>query len=335
MRAVKRVGFLGLDELEAGSVDIAIISLPYELTSSYGEGTSRGPAACIEASSQVELYDSRLEADLPSGFVIHTAEPWDGIGDTLLEQLDSMVDHLHPWFNGDCFPLVLGGEHGILPCIVRAAADHPELDADLGRLTIVQIDAHADLREQLGGERWSHACAARRALELGVGRILQVGVRAYSREEAQTIAEEERVSTWFARDLLSPCAGEQSWQAWLEALRAIDGPVHLSIDIDGLDGSLVPSTGTPVPGGLLFWHLIETIEALFANPGAFVVSADVNEIVPGEDGPLTQFTAAMIAKEVIASHLVARTAGRWSTAVKNAGMHRQANFNSEYFSRSG
>jgi agmatinase len=87
----------------------------------------------------------------------------------------------------------------------------------------------------------------------------------------------------------------------LESIKNIDGPVHLTVDIDGLDGSLVPATGTPVPGGLTFWHVVETIETVFANCN--VISADVNEIVPQEDTPLTQFTAAMIATKIAAAHI--------------------------------
>ena len=100
---------------------------------------------------------------------------------------------------------------------------------------------------------------------------------------------------------MSPCTGAKAWAEWLESLTRIAGPVHLTIDIDGLDGYLVPATGTPVPGGLSFWHVVQTIEAVFAN--CEVVSADVNEIVSQGDTPLTEFTAAMIATKVAAAHI--------------------------------
>lgn len=335
VKGVQRARFLGLDEEQEGPVDIAILSLPYELTTSFGEGTDLGPAACIVASAQVELYDPVLAEDLPANCNLHTAEPWDGTGDSLLQQLDSMVDHLRPWFIGDCFPLVLGGEHGILPSVVRAAADHPELGGQLSKLTIVQVDAHADLREELDGERWSHACAAARALDLGIGELLQVGVRTFCMEEARVIEQDERIHTWFARDLLGPSGDAAAWESWLDALRELEGPVHLTVDIDGLDGSLVPATGTPVPGGLQFWHLVESIEALFDNPAAIVISADVNEIVPGENDPLTQFTAAMIVKQIIVSHIGARRAGRWRANAQSAGRQRTVGLKSEFFSRGG
>jgi len=315
--------FLGLPE-ESTDAEVVILSLPYELTTSYGQGTKDGPIACIKASGQVELYDPSLPEDLPAGVAIHTAEAWDEQGNTLLEQLDSMTAYLKPWFSGDCFPLVLGGEHGILPAIM--AAQHTPLN----ELTLVQIDAHADLREELDGEKWSHACAAARSLDLGVGKLLQLGIRAYSREEAEKIAKDERINTWFASDVMSPCAGQVAWQDWLKALSDIQGPVHLSIDIDGMDGSLVPDTGTPVPGGLSMWHAVETIEALFSNTKAQVLSADVNEIVPGKDSPLTEFTAAMLATKVLAGHISTRLDGRFTA--KASGKVREIG-TSDFFAR--
>ena len=313
--------FLGLDQGE-GDVDVAILSLPYELTTSYGQGTALGPMACIEASTQVELYDAQLGQDLPAGLSMHTIQPWDGEEPTLLEQLDSMVGYLIPWFRGDCFPLCLGGEHGILPPIMEAARHHPLVDNDLSNLTVVQIDAHGDLREHLDGEKYSHACAAARALDAGIGSLLQVGIRAYSKEEHERMMGDERITTFFARDTQSPCQGAGHWNQWLETLSSIEGPVHLTIDIDGLDGSLVPATGTPVPGGLTYWQVNETIQALFNAPNAVVVSADVNEIGVQEESPLTQFTAAMLATNVVAAHASARQRGAWNATAPTSGSER-------------
>ncbi len=313
--------FLGLDQGE-GDVDVAILSLPYELTTSYGQGTALGPMACIEASTQVELYDAQLGQDLPAGLSMHTIQPWDGEEPTLIEQLDSMVGYLIPWFKGDCFPLCLGGEHGILPSIMEAARHHPLVDNDLSNLTVVQIDAHGDLREHLDGEKYSHACAAARALDAGIGSLLQVGIRAYSKEEHERMMADERITTFFARDTQSPCQGAHHWKQWLETLSSIEGPVHLTIDIDGLDGALVPATGTPVPGGLTYWQVHETIQALFNASNAVVVSADVNEIGVQEDSPLTQFTAAMLATNVVAAHASARQRGAWNATAPTSGPER-------------
>ena len=168
-------------------------------------------------------------------------------------------------------------------------------------MTIIQIDAHADLRDELDGEPYSHACAIARSLDEGALAVHQVGIRAYCLQEAMLIDNDDRIHTWFAREIMSPSTGAAVWSKWLESIKDITGPVHLTVDIDGLDGSLVPATGTPVPGGLTFWHTVETIEAVFAN--CQVISADVNEIVPQEYTPLTQFTAAMIATKITAAHI--------------------------------
>ena len=313
--------FLGLPE-NAGIVDVVILQIPYELTTSYGQGTSQGPKSCIEASGQVELFDPLLGTDLPKGNSIYTNQPWNGEGNSLLQQLDGISNYLQPWYAGDCFPLSLGGEHGILPPLVNAAKNHPLINNDLSKLTIVQIDAHADLRSHLDGEVYSHACAASRSLDLGVGKLLQVGIRAYSQEEFKTISNDDRITTFFAKDTQNHSTGRDVWQQWLDTLSKIEGPVHLSIDIDGLDGSIVPATGTPVPGGLSYWQVVETIESLFNAEKATVISADVNEIVAQKDSPLTQFTAAMLATKIVANHINAKDEGRWNPTIQRIGKDR-------------
>ncbi len=295
--------FLGLEESESGPWDIAVLQVPLEMTVSYGEGTASGPSACIRASSQVELHDPILPAELPCGASIHTAEPWSSEAPSLREQLDSIADYLNPWMRGHHFPLVLGGEHGILLPIMEAIEGHPGVPS-LADLTIVQVDAHADLRDELNGERLSHGTVIRRALDAGVGRVVQIGTRALSREEAAFAEDDGRVETWFARDFMRVCDGQAGWAALMDRIDSIEGPVWLTFDVDGLDGSLVPDTGTPVPGGLSHWGAVEIIEHLFASDGE-VIGTDVNEIVPGEDR-LTQFNAALIATKILAAHIASR-----------------------------
>ena len=297
-----RQTFLGLEESESGPWDIAILQIPLEMTSSYGEGTRHGPKACIEASSQVELYDSVLKKDLPCGARIHTASPWSSEAPSLREQLDSIGEYVRPWFADGTFSLVLGGEHGILLPVLENIHQHPSV-GDISDVTIVQIDAHADLREELNGERFSHGTVIRRALELGVGRVVQIGVRAFCLEEEEVMESEDRVETWFARDLLSIVNGGMEWERLVDRISGICGPIWLTFDVDGLDGSLVPATGTPVPGGLSHWGSVELIENLFESENCEVIGADVNEIVPGTEGPLTEFSAALIATKIVACHI--------------------------------
>ena len=293
--------FLGLPEQE-GKPDIVILQVPYELTTSYGHGTSLGPAACVEASGQVELFDPTLGEDLPAGQNIKTIQPWNGQGNSLREQLNGISDYLTPWFNGVTFPVILGGEHGILPAIIDAAGNHPLVNDEYSKLTVVQIDAHADLREELDGEPFSHACSAARAMDFGLKHLYKVGIRAFSKNEYQRIQNDDKITTFFAYDI-QKSGNDSNWSSWIETLTSIEGPVHLTIDIDGLDGSLVPATGTPVPGGLTFWQVVETIQAIFSSSKATVISMDVNEIVPQKGTPLTQFTEAMLATKGIVHHI--------------------------------
>ncbi|MCS5531751.1 MAG: agmatinase [Candidatus Poseidoniales archaeon] len=291
--------FLGLPESDE-EADVAILSVPYELTASYGQGTSSGPKATLRASAQVELYDPLLPEDLPCGFTIHTAQPWDGVGDSLQEQLEGITNYVSQFQSS--FPIILGGEHGMLPAILKAVSQQ----VDLSEMTLVQIDAHADLRDELDGNPNSHACAARRSLDLGVGKILQIGIRAFAREEATFTAEDGRIESWLARDVLNPCGGEVKWLDWLNTLSEIEGPVWLTLDIDGLDAAYVPTTGTPVPGGLAFWQVVDTIETIASAPAANWLGADVNEIVPDPTRHVTEFTAAMLAVKIMAAHLARR-----------------------------
>ena len=210
--------FLGLPS-KPGNADVVILQVPYELTTSYGQGTAQGPAACVTASGQVELFDPILGEDLPAGYNIHTAPEWNGEGNTLEQQLANISNYLAKWNNGATFPVILGGEHGILPPIIKSLTDHPAIDGDYSKLNIVQIDAHADLREELDGEPFSHACAASRAMDYGLKHLYQIGVRAFSKEEYDRINTDEKISTFFAADILR---NNTKWQKCLE-IRVLTG----------------------------------------------------------------------------------------------------------------
>ena len=295
--------FLGLDENIKGPFDIVILPIPYEMTTSYREGTEFGPKACIDASSQVELYDNKLKYDLPHGFKIHTSQPWNNEVSSLKEALLSINEFCTPWMNGKQFPIILGGEHGLLFPLIEAVKTHPRVNSELGKLTVVQIDAHADLRDELNGEKFSHGTVIRRVLDAGVGNVIQIGVRTYSLEEEEIIQNDGRVRTWFARDLIKVNPNLSDWDLMIDEIKRIEGPIWLTFDIDGLDGSLVPATGTPVPGGLSYWGAIEIIESLFSAKNAEIIGADINEISTSQGTNLTEFSAALIATKILACHI--------------------------------
>tara|TARA_A100001234_G_scaffold157826_1_gene139305 strand:- start:3939 stop:4847 length:909 start_codon:yes stop_codon:yes gene_type:complete len=286
-------GFLGLREDWDVHPDVAIMQIPLEMTVSYGTGTSKGPSSTIEASSQVETYSTFIRGDLPFGLVIRTLDPWTYEGPSLEAHLDSIESYVINGISGGAFPLLLGGEHGILLPAIRALKQIGNFP--LENLTLVQVDAHADLRDELNGERFSHGTVVRRCLEEGIGRVLQIGVRAFSKEECIVMENDDRIRSWMAKDIRKNRAIESEITDFISE---IQGPVWLSIDIDALDPSIVPATGTPVPGGLDYWFVNDLIESLFSG-NANVVGADVSEIAPDDHG-VTQFTAATIATSILA-----------------------------------
>ena len=286
-------GFLGLREDWDVRPDVAIMQIPLEMTVSYGTGTSQGPSSTIEASSQVETYSTFIGWDLPSGMVIRTLDPWSYEGPSLEAHLDSIESYVINGISGGAFPLLLGGEHGILLPAIRALKQIGNFPIE--NLTLVQVDAHADLRDELNGERFSHGTVVRRCLDEGIGRVLQIGVRAFSKEECIVMENDDRIRSWMAKDIRKNRALELEITDFISE---IQGPVWLSIDIDALDPSIVPATGTPVPGGLDYWFVNELIENLFSG-NANVVGADVSEIAPDDHG-VTQFTAASIASSILA-----------------------------------
>ena len=286
-------GFLGLREDLDVRPDVAIMQIPLEMTVSYGTGTSEGPSSTIEASSQVETYSTFIGGDLPSGMVIRTLDPWSYEGPSLEAHLDSIESYVINGISEGAFPLLLGGEHGILLPAIRALKKIGNFP--LENLTLVQVDAHADLRDELNGERFSHGTVVRRCLDEGIGGVLQIGVRAFSKEECIVMENDDRIRSWMAKDIRKNRALELEITNFISE---IQGPVWLSIDIDALDPSIVPATGTPVPGGLDYWFVNDLIENLFSG-NANVVGADVSEIAPDDHG-VTQFTAASIASSILA-----------------------------------
>ena len=298
--------FLGLEEDKNGPHDIVLLPIPYEMTTSYREGTEFGPEACIDASLQIELFDELLDEELPCGYKFFTSKPWNNKVNSLAEALGSIEKFSSKWVYGKQFTIFLGGEHGMLLPIIRSLKKHPEINDDLEKLTILQIDAHADLRNELNGERFSHGTVIRRVLDEGVGKIIQVGIRTYCLEEKEIIETDERVNTWFARDLIRMDSEKSNWNEMINQIKNLSGPVWLSFDIDGLDGFLVPATGTPVPGGLSFWGANEIIKELFSANNTKVIGADVNEISTSPNTNLTEFSAALITTKIIVNHILSQ-----------------------------
>ena len=270
-------GFLNLPEefQRAETSRVHVLPVPLEETVSYGGGTRYGPAAIIACSRQVELFDRELRGEPALEYGIHTLPPV-GIDHASIEAtLDRIQTAVAAIVAAGKLPVVLGGEHTVTIGPVRAL--HAARAAGGAPFVVVQVDAHADLREGFHGTPYSHACVMRRLVEETGCELFQVGIRSLSAEEDAFItAHPGTVHTFFADEI----AGDPD-DTWLAALAAgLDGKrVYLTIDVDGLDPSVVPATGTPEPGGLS-WRQALALLRTVASAADAVVGIDCVELAP-------------------------------------------------------
>src|SRR5262245_9272780 len=294
-----RPNFLNLSDEDAAleTSRYVLVPEPYDRTVTYKKGTARGPQAILEASTQVELWceETGLEA-WKAG--IHTADPvtTDAAPDVLAGLLEPKWK---AWLDGGRRVVGgLGGEHSVTLGPVRAVASaFPEL-------AILHVDAHADVRAGFGGTEYGHGCIFRKIVEHAP--VVQVGIRSASPGEAEYLAQEPRIRTYWAHQLRR----EPSRAAWIskvmESLGPAGRPVYLSIDVDGLDPGILPGTGTPEPGGLTWADLVEMIQAAAAR--FEIVAFDVVEVMPEKDRILSQFVAPRLVLNIISYAEAARRA---------------------------
>lgn len=289
-------GFLGLppeDAMEATEAKAVIIPFGLEASVSYGDGTAAGPEAIIAASPQLEFFDEELWCEPLAAYGVATLEAPRIERDmkAALEQLDGLVEAV---LAAGKFPLVLGGEHSLTAGAIRPFARRfPE------GLTVLHFDAHSDLRDGYLDEHYSHAAAMRRVLDHDNISLISVGIRATDISEVPFIeANPERVKIHWGKDrrrwcvdgIVAPLAGR---------------PVYVSFDVDGFDSSLMPATGTPVPGGFFFDEACEILRA--ASRTGHIVGADIVELAPMPGLHSCEFTAAKLAFKLLG---YVATAGR-------------------------
>ena len=281
--------FLDLPDETSGydAARLVVLPLPLEVTTTYGTGTGDGPAAILDASRQVETYQADLDVDLMSA-PVHTAPPPTLDGPSHADRIECIRRAAARLTADGKWVLGLGGEHTVTLGLVRAVAEQR------GPLSILQIDAHLDLRSQYDGTPYSHACVMRRCAEDG-HRTVHVGIRNACREEVE-FARDRALPVFWARD----CAAGQEWID--AAVAALEGSVYLTVDVDGLDPSVVRTTGTPEPGGLGWWPTMRLLDALFRHRR--VVGADVVELAPSGD-IASDFAAARLAARIAALALYA------------------------------
>jgi agmatinase len=266
-----------------------ILPVPYEATTTYRKGCETGPDATIEASWQLEAHDEELQRETCIEVGIHTLP---AIADTRIrpdfpaeEMLEITAKEVSRAIADDKFLVAIGGEHAITAGVVRAyrqALTEP--------FTVVQIDAHGDMRFEYEGSRYNHACVMRRVMEMGLP-TLPVGIRAVCREEVELIREKNIPVFWDREIARHP--------HWVEkAIESIPTEkVFITIDVDGIDPALIPGVGTPEPGGLSWYGTLHFLRRLCQTRQ--VIGGDVMELAPIPGSVVSEFTTAKLIYKLI------------------------------------
>jgi len=278
-------GFLGIDNKSNVKEKVVVIPFGLEKTVSYGGGTSKGPKEIIKASHQVELFDEDLNKEPYKNIGIRTLQPFP-IKKNIIDALKQIEKINKLLLDEKKFPLVLGGEHSLTSGAIRPFVKK------FGKIFLLHFDAHADLRNSYNGNKFSHATAIRRCLDNPNVSVVSFGIRNISLNETLFLKKnKKRIKIFWAKDKLK-------WN--LSEFKKIirNKKVYLTFDVDGLDLSLMPATGTPEPGGL-FWD--ETIKIIkIAAQSSNIIGADINELSPIKEFDSYNFLAAKLAYKIIA-----------------------------------
>ena len=266
---------------------VVVVPAPYDGTTCYRPGTREGPQAIIDASRNLELYDPELRRS-PYRVGIHTLraiEPVMGNAAGMVERIEQVTSAL---LNRGKMVATLGGDHLTAIGAIRAhARRHPDL-------SVLQIDAHADLRDEYEGSRMSAATVMRRVLDF-CPHTAQVGIRSLSEPEAQLV-EERNLPMWLASTIAEQTLrGRRDWIE--EVVGSLSDEVYVTFDIDGLDPSLVPGTGTPEPGGLGWYDVMALLSAVTSRKR--VVGFDLVELSPLIEGHVGPVVAAKVVYKMI------------------------------------
>ena len=277
-------GFLGIDNKSSVKEKVVVIPFGLEKTVSYGNGTSKGPKEIIKASHQVELFDEDLNKEPYKYIGIKTLKPFP-IKKNIIDALKQIENINKLLLDKKKFPLVLGGEHSLTPGAIRPFVKK------FGKICLLHFDAHADLRNSYNNNKFSHASAIRRCLDNPNVSVVSFGIRNISLTEIPLLKKnKKRIKIYWAKD-------KSSWN--LNKFKKIisNKKVYLTFDVDGLDSSLMPATGTPEPGGL-FWD--ETIKIIkIATQSSHIVGADINELSPIKGFDSYNFLTAKLAYKII------------------------------------
>ena len=277
-------GFLGIDNDFSFKEKVVVVPFGLEKTISYGTGTRNGPKEIIKASHQVELYDEELHCEPYKKIGIKTLKPFK-INKNIKKALKKMSDVNEEILNRKLFPITFGGEHSITPgCIAPFVKKHK-------KICLLHFDAHADLRESYNGEKFSHASAIKRCLDHKNVSVISFGIRNISESEIPFLKKNSyRINIFWAKD-------KNKWNLKKFKQMIKNKIVYLTFDVDGLDSSIMPATGTPEPGGLLWDETLDIIRIAAKNSN--IVGADINELSPIKGFNSYNFLVAKLAYKIL------------------------------------
>ena len=281
----QKKGFLGYDAGQDLDPKVVIVPFGLEKTVSYGGGTKNGPKEIIKASHQVELFDEELNNEPYKDIGIKTLKPFP-IKKKINQALNQLSKINEEIITDNKFPMVFGGEHSITPGSIKPFVKKYD------SITLLHFDAHADLRESYQGEKFSHASAIKRCLDFKNVKVVSFGVRNLSKPEMDFYSSNrDRVEIFWGKD-------KKNWN--LSRLNDFfkDKTTYITFDVDGFDSSIMPATGTPEPGGLLWEDVLPIIKKVCQISN--VVGADINELAPIKNFDSYNFLVAKLAYKILA-----------------------------------
>ncbi|MBN1353883.1 MAG: agmatinase [Candidatus Omnitrophica bacterium] len=275
----KRFGDIDADAAGFKKSKVCIIQAPYEGTLTYGKGASRAPQAIIDASRHMELFDDELYAETYK-VGIYTSPPLDIASESSPEKaINAVKSAVMGVLEAGKFPVLLGGEHSVTVGAVKAAKEF------FNDISVLHLDAHHDLRDEYEGSKYNHACVARRIQKICP--VVEVGVRNISKEEKDFIdSAQSAVKVISVYDILE----SHNWKK--DASNLLSDTVYITIDLDVLDPSIMPSVGTPEPGGLGWYEFMDFLKIISKDKK--IAGFDVVELSPIEGYRAPDFLAAKI-----------------------------------------
>jgi len=281
----QKKGFLGYEANQNIKTKVIIVPFGLEKTVSYGSGTKNGPKEIIKASHQVELFDEELNKEPYKEIGIKTVKPF-----TIKKKIEDALNQLstinQKILSENKFPMVFGGEHSITPGSIKPFVKK------YAQITLLHFDAHADLRESYQGEKFSHASAIKRCLDFENVNVVSFGIRNLSQLEMDFYNDNRnRIEIFWGKD-------KKNWD--LSKLDKLfkDKTVYITFDVDGFDASIMPATGTPEPGGLLWEDVLPIIKEVCKISN--IVGADINELAPIKNFNSYNFLVAKLAYKILA-----------------------------------